>query len=131
MERLMYDLKDLILCDIDTVVKKGEISPSDYEALGEAVDIIKDIETIMAMKEYGAQPEEIRNTPGMSGNYRPMSRVHWDDYSAPRMTDTSYNRMNRASRDDEIMSKLNRMMGTAQTEQERATIQRMMDELGR
>ena len=131
MERLMYDLKDLILCDIDTVVKKGEISPSDYEALGEAVDIIKDIETIMVMKEYGAQPEEIRSAPGMSGSYRPVSRVHWDDYSAPRMTDTSYNRMNRASRDDEIMSKLNRMMGTAQTEQERATIQRMMDELGR
>lgn len=136
MDRLMYDLKKLVLCDIETVVKRGEIAPGDYEALGQAVDIVKDIETIAAMDDYGAQPEEVRLTPGMSGRMPVRSYDRdWDTYG--RSYGSSYERGRSpetgryVSRDDETMAKLNNMMATAKTDQERDTIRRMMDELGR
>lgn len=139
MDRLMHDLKKLVLCDIETVVKRGEIAPGDYDGLGQAVDIIKDIETIAAMDEYGAQPEEVRLTPGMSGRM-PMriydsydrgwdgnGRSYGNSYERGRSPETG----RYVSRDDETMAKLNNMMATAKTDQERDIIRRMMDELGR
>lgn len=145
MDNLMKNLKDLVLCDIETVVKRGEIAPGDYEALGQAVDIVKDIETIEAMKDYGEQPEEIRNMPGMSGAYRsgrmmPAYQNSWGNgmdmpYQNEMVYDNSYERGRSPvtgryiSRDDEIHAKLGNMLSNAKTEQERAIITKMMNEL--
>lgn len=131
MDRLMYDLKDLVLCDIESIVKKGEIAPGDYDALGKAVDIVKDIDTIEAMENYGEQPEDVRNTPGMSGRMAPRGygNYDWDTRSYGRMRSPMTGKY--VSHDDGTMAKLQNMMQTATNDQERATIQRMMDELGR
>lgn len=44
------ELKDMIEKELKTIVKRDGITPQDLEAVGEAVDILKDIETIMAMR---------------------------------------------------------------------------------
>ena len=138
MDKLMHDLKDMILCDIDETVKKGQISPADYQALGEAVDIIKDIETIEAMRNYEYETPEMSGAMS-GGRMYPMGRYNsgysgnsynsYSGYSGERGRSPRTGRY--VSRDDETTAKLQNMMASAQTEQERATIQRMMDELGR
>lgn len=142
MDKLMYDLKDMILCDIDETVKKGQINPADYQALGEAVDIIKDIETIEAMRNYEYQDQEVSGAMS-GGRMYPMGRFNsyngggYSGNSYGSYGGTSYERGRSprtgryVSRDDETMAKLNNMMASAANDQERATIQRMMDELGR
>ena len=127
MDKLMHDLKDMILCDIDETVKKGQINPADYQALGEAVDIIKDIETIEAMRNYEYETPEMSGAMS-GGRMYPMGRYN-SGYSGERGRSPRTGRY--VSRDDETTAKLQNMMASAQTEQERATIQRMMDELGR
>ena len=138
MDKLMHDLKDMILCDIDETVKKGQINPADYQALGEAVDIIKDIETIEAMRNYEYETPEMSGAMS-GGRMYPMGRYNsgysgnsygsYGGYSGERGRSPRTGRY--VSRDDETTAKLQNMMASAQTEQERATIQRMMDELGR
>ena len=138
MDKLMHDLKDMILCDIDETVKKGQISPADYQALGEAVDIIKDIETIEAMRNYEYETPEMSGAMS-GGRMYPMGRYNsgYSGNSYGSYGGSSYERGRSprtgryVSRDDETTAKLQNMMASAQTEQERATIQRMMDELGR
>ena len=138
MDKLMHDLKDMILCDIDETVKKGQISPADYQALGEAVDIVKDIETIEAMRNYEYETPEMSGAMS-GGRMYPMGRYNsgysgnsygsYGGYSGERGRSPRTGRY--VSRDDETTAKLQNMMASATTEQERATIQRMMDELGR
>ena len=138
MDKLMHDLKDMILCDIDETVKKGQISPADYQALGEAVDIVKDIETIEAMRIYEYESPEMSGAMS-GGRMYPLGRFNsygsgysgnsYGGYSGERGRSPRTGRY--ISRDDETTAKLQNMMASAQTEQERATIQRMMDELGR
>lgn len=48
----LYRLEDLICDQIDQIVEKNDITPTELERAYKAVDIVKDIETIAAMKEY-------------------------------------------------------------------------------
>lgn len=63
--RAIIDLKQLLEEELEKIVRKGDITPTELERLDKAVDIIKDIETICAMKEYNYQEEE----EGYSGGY--------------------------------------------------------------
>lgn len=56
--KAIIDLKYLLEEELEKIVRKGDITPTELERLDKAVDIIKDIETICAMKEYGNQDEE-------------------------------------------------------------------------
>lgn len=53
----LKELKKVLEKQIEEITKKNDISPTELERLDKAVDILKDIETICAMKEQG-QPEE-------------------------------------------------------------------------
>ena len=46
----LYELKDLLCDEIEDIVEKNDITPTELERAYKAVDIIKDIETIDAMK---------------------------------------------------------------------------------
>lgn len=129
MDRLMNDLKDMILCDIEDTVKKGQIAPGDYQVLGEAIDIVKDIKTIEAMRNYEYETPEMSGAMSGGRSY-PMGRYS-GNYGSSYERGRSPRTGRYVSRDDETMAKLQNMMQSAQTEQERATIQRMMDELAR
>lgn len=56
--KAIMDLKQLLEEELEKIVRKGDITPVELERLDKAVDIIKDIETICAMKEYNYQEEE-------------------------------------------------------------------------
>jgi hypothetical protein len=51
----LKELKKNLEKQIEEINKKNDITPTELERLDKAVDIIKDIETICAMKEYGDQ----------------------------------------------------------------------------
>lgn len=50
--RVLMDLKDLLEDEINKIVMKDDITPTELDRLDKAVDIIKDIETIWTMKDY-------------------------------------------------------------------------------
>ena len=125
------------------VVQKNDISPTELERLDKAVDILKDIETICAMQDYGYEQEE---DYGYSG--RTMPRYYMDDRSysyrrgrdmntgryvsrdMPRyyMDDRSYERgysghMNK----EDLRMDLRMAMDNAKSDQERMAIQKVLD----
>lgn len=66
----LKELKKNLEKQIEEINKKNDITPTELERLDKAVDIIKDIETICAMKEYDDQ--QWRQEEGYSGRYYPM-----------------------------------------------------------
>lgn len=146
---MLEELEDLLCKDIKNVVAKNDISPPDYQCLDTSVDIFKDIETIKAMiqSDYGYPEENMRgmasgnmgmNSYGYSGaqnmnsgGYMPQYYNSYDDgrYSGARGRSSNSGRY--ISRDDEMTAKLDNMMRTAGSEQERQIIGRMMNEIGR
>lgn len=59
------DLEKMVMKEVENVVNKGDLTPSDVHNIGEAVDMLKDLYTIEAMK----QPEGYSQTgPMMYGN---------------------------------------------------------------
>lgn len=137
----IFELEKLLEKDIRNVIAKGDISPTDYTCLDTAVDIFKDCETIRAMMEGGYNTDDMpvsRNSYGMNsyamngGNsgYMPWMHSYGDmqgnSYARGRSSVTGQY----VSRDNEMASKLRNMMNMAQTEQERDTIARVMNEMG-
>ena len=144
-KKMFEDLKELLCKDIKSVIAKGDITPPDYQALDTAVDIYKDVTTIEAMLEYGHGDEYMEGfasgAMGSRGDYSASGRMpyygnSWDD-GMGYPTGNSYARGRSAmtgryvSRDDEMGAKLNHMMQTATSEQERQMISRIMNEMGR
>lgn len=58
MDKALMELKEALEKEIEVITKKNDITPAELERLDKAVDIIKDIETICAMKEYSYEPDE-------------------------------------------------------------------------
>lgn len=73
----LKDLEDALLKEVGKISSRGEILPNEIHPMYEVVDMIKDIETIFAMKGYS----------GYSGSYPYM---HEDGYSGRRMGRYSY-----------------------------------------
>ena len=73
MSEALMDLKRALEKEVAEIVKKNDISPTELERLDIAIDIIKDIETIDAMKNY-ENPEVERGYseryPYSERNYR-------------------------------------------------------------
>jgi len=64
----MYDkIKRMVEADIEELVAKGSLEPCEYQALGEAIDIVKDVCKIkmMKMEEGEMMPEEDMRSYGM------------------------------------------------------------------
>lgn len=56
--RILMDLKDLLEEELNKIVMKDDITPVELDRLDKAVDIIKDIETIWAMKDYSYDEDD-------------------------------------------------------------------------
>ena len=125
---IFEDLKDLLVHDIDDVVKKGNIDPSDYEGLCKAVKIYKDLSTIEAMEEYGEDEEMYENPVSRSPRYNMrMSNNRGSSYRRGRGADGRY-----VSRDGHMngdMETLNEMLSHAKNDAERQMIERMMQQM--
>ena len=148
-------LKSMLEQQVDQITAKGDINPQDLEMLDKAVDIIKDIETICAMRK--AEEQEMNSGYSQRAPY--MARYGMDDggmsygwYDSPRRnyytnggtyTDGMSFRQNRDSmgryssrrgysRDeakDRMMNTLEDMLNEAATEKERAAIMACMEKI--
>ena len=137
----LKDVKKVLEEQIEAIAQKNDISPTELERLDKAVDILKDIETICAMKDYGYEQDE---DYGYSG--RTMPRYYMDDRSYRRgrdmntgryvsrdmpryyMDDRSYNMgySGHANKEDLKMD-LRMAMDNAKNDQERMAIQKVLD----
>ena len=129
----LYKLEDLLCKEIDKVTAKGDISPTDIKTLGDAVDIIKDIETVCAMKEYGNDDSSYSmSNRGYSTRRYPMYRDSYDSYD-----DMSYRRgrsrdeYSRHDQKEEMIMKLEQKLKNARTEEERRTLRECIADLER
>ena len=123
MNKDLYDLHDLVMKDICATVAKGALSPTDYQNLDKAVDIIKDIKTIEAMEQYGETDYEV-SSRAMSDRYFPR---YYDNGSYERGRSARTGRY--VSMDHDPYTHLNNMMAESQDPNERAVIQRVMDRM--
>lgn len=53
--KVYYDIKDMLERELEQIADKRELTSNNLEIMDKVVDIIKDIETICAMKEAGEE----------------------------------------------------------------------------
>jgi hypothetical protein len=119
----------------DTIDAKHNLSYEEMKCISEAVDVLKDIETIRAMRMYGGgeseyYPESFADRVhmgGMSGirGRSPMTGrfVSRDGYP---MNDTSYT-MAYNSNEGGTMAQLQRMRDNAKNEHERMEMEKLLN----
>lgn len=136
----IYELKDLLEKEIKKVTAKGDISPTEVKTIGEAVDILKDIETICAMKEYGNDDSSYAmSNRGYSTMRMPMDRMYRDSYDSYDGNSYKRDSMGRYSRDnysrhdqrEEMVMRLEQRLKNARSEEERKAIMECINDLER
>lgn len=124
----MYDygkIESFAMRQIDSIVDKENSTPECVEILGELVDILKDIETIYAMRDYGDNGEYSASyrinpdNPKFINNYRSSGRM--------------YNDMNGTygHSKEHMMRKLESLMDEATDESQRRAIEDFMQKMSR
>lgn len=133
MDRLnLYDqTQEMLVCELEKITKKNELTPSALEFLDKIVDIIKDLDEISMNEE-----ERMSDTKG-GYSQRSMPRYYYGRASSYR--DDSYHRNETGMRDgsgysrgssrSQMLDHLYMAMDTAINEDERKRVQRMIDEL--
>ena len=152
MDKALMDLKMVLEKEIETINKKNDITPAELDRLDKAVDIIKDIETICAMKEYSydemeedyrysqSRPMYMRDGGNSyrrgrnQNNGQYMSRDggysgYYPMYYDPRPSwgGVSYSDHSDYMNRSELKDNLRRMMANASSEKERMAIQQFLD----
>ena len=119
----MHILKDIcsnLEYQLEDVVKKGDMTPSELDLVYKSVKTIYYIKTINAMEEY--------TDDGYSRGYdNRMSHTSDYGYSSRRGRD-SMGRYRDSERDG-VMGELNEMMNKANSDIERQTIAKLMDRM--
>lgn len=77
--RVLYDICDMVERELEDIARNGELNPKTLEVIDESVDIVKDIETIKAMR--GNSYAGGSGNGGYSNGY-PM--YYENDYSMAR-----------------------------------------------
>ena len=131
--KALEQLKELLEEEIRKVTKKGDITPAEVEAMYKVVDIIKDIDTIEAMEEYGEDNDGEYSRRGYSSR---MSYMDGGSYRRGRgmngryvSRDRSYRGYSMEESRDAMMAKLEEAMNEATTEHERQAIMACMDKI--
>lgn len=122
MERLYYDVKELLHKEISKIVEKGSLTPQELDNLYKAIDVLKDICEITSME-------------GDDGGYSERSYSMWGpnhdryyDIHAYRNRD-SMGRYSRTDAKEHMIDGLYSMMGDASSEAERGAIQDCINRL--
>ena len=143
--RALTELKEMLEDDVKKITKKGDISPEELNNVYKAIDIIKDVETIKAMREHGDYSQA--GSYGSYNSYDNSMRYSMDGNNM----NSSYNSYARRGRDgdndgrynesrgsydysrhtdkENMLHQLEQMMQTAKTEEQRKAIRRCMEEL--
>lgn len=129
--KILMELADILEQELEDVTRKGSIeSAGELEWIYQAVDILKDIETICAMREGGSKYSR-EGSYDDGGSYR-RGRAANGRYVSRESRD-SYGRSERASREgekDRAKSMLQDMMQTANNEREKNAIREFLQNWG-
>lgn len=122
MERLYYDVKELLHKEISKIVEKGSLTPQELDNLYKAIDVLKDICEITSME-------------GDNGGYSERGYSMWGpnhdryyDIHAYRNRD-SMGRYSRTDAKERMVNSLYSMMGDATSEAERGALQDCINRL--
>lgn len=122
MERLYYDVKELLHKEISKIVEKGSLTPQELDNLYKAIDVLKDICEITSME-------------GEDGGYSERGYSMWGpnhdryyDIHAYRNRD-SMGRYSRTDAKEHMVNSLYSMMGDATSEAERGALQDCINRL--
>ena len=134
-------LRDLLEGEIDEIVKGGSLDKEKLHCLYEMVDVIKDVGEIteqeggysqanrmyvdpMMMYAYAANNNRANNSRYSRANYNRGGSYGGGSYAGGRGGNSSRGGY---SRGGDVMENLERMMGEAQSEQEREAIRQVME----
>ena len=122
MERLYYDVKELLHKEISKIVEKGSLTPQELDNLYKAIDVLKDICEITSME-------------GDDGGYSERGYSMWGpnhdryyDIHAYRNRD-GMGRYSRTDAKEHMVNSLYSMMGDATSEAERGALQDCINRL--
>lgn len=127
MQKELYELHDMIMKDICATTAKGALTPTDYQSLDKAIDIIKDLKTIEAMEQYQETDYEV-SSRAMPHRYE-QSYGYYPDMRGSYERGRSARTGRYVSMDHDPMMELNDMLASTSDPNERAAIQRVMDRM--
>jgi hypothetical protein len=137
---IIYNIKDRMEDELKELCKKETWTGNDVALIGEMIDVVKDIETVEAMKNYESEDWMRGYSRGYDEDYS-MTRASYDRYNNPNFygRGESYARgrdsMGRyTSRDDgkqEMIDHLNKMMMNARTPEERESYRSAIEHMSR
>lgn len=129
MERTMEDIKSLVMKELDGIVKKGTMSPTELKTAMDAVCLLEKIGRVEYMDDYAEEE-------GSSGRYWPR----YNTYDGGRsMNGMHYNQGGGSyggyyergrsghSIKDRMIDKIERMMGEAENDYERQQLERYIE----
>ena len=131
---IIYKIKDRMEEELKELCKKETWTGNDVALIGEMIDVVKDIETVEAMKNY--EPEDWMRgySRGYDEDYS-MTRASYDRYREPNSYARGRDSMGRyTSRDDgkqEMINHLNTMMMNARTPEERESYRSAIEHMSR
>ena len=135
MGHIFEDLREMVMRELEEIVKRGEMDETSLTCAYKLVDIVKDIDKI-EMGEGGYSqvgrmyyPYAYDGGNSYENSYRGYSRQRRDSMGRYSRDDYSNRGYSRESEREEIMAKMGRMMDNAPSETERQAIQRIMNQL--
>ena len=130
----MHDLKDKLCKELEEIARKPEMSAGDLEAVHKLTDTIKNLDKIAMLEDgdgysqAGDWEMEGRGSYNRGSSYRGRKRDSMGRYSRDGRYGPTARMYSRAEAKDDMMAKMEDMMGSA-SEQERTILRQAMDKL--
>ena len=129
----MDKLRDKLCDELDEIARKPEMSAGDLEAVHKLTDTIKNLDKIEILEDGGYSRDgdwemEGRGSYERGASYRGRKRDSMGRYSRDGRYGPTARMYSRAEAKDDMMAKLEDMMGSA-SEQERTILRQAMDKL--
>lgn len=129
----MHDLKDKLCKELEEIARKPEMSAGYLEAVHKLTDTIKNLDKIEMLEDGGYSRDgdwemEGRGSYERGASYRGRKRDSMGRYSRDGRYGPTTRMYSRAEAKDDMMAKLEDMMGSA-NDQERAILRQAMDKL--
>lgn len=129
----MDKLKDKLCKELEEIARKPEMSAGDLEAVHKLTDTIKNLDKIEMLEDGGYSRDgdwemEGRGSYERGASYRGRKRDSMGRYSRDGRYGPTTRMYSRAEAKDDMMAKLEDMMGSA-NDQERAILRQAMDKL--
>lgn len=130
----MDKLRDKLCDELDDIARKPEMSAGDLETVHKLTDTIKNLDKIAMLEDgdgysqAGDWEMEGRGSYNHGSSYRGRKRDSMGRYSRDGRYGPTARMYSRADAKDDMMAKLEDMMGSA-SEQERAILRQAMDKL--